>query len=144
MEDENNDQPIDPDVEEKKSRLLEIESASWRRFDETMIALSAGALGLSMIFVKNIAPHPQYRYFIAIAWCLFGLTLVVMTFSFMISILALREEQEFLDEKKNNPDVDLPENVADKILNVMNWGSLISFTLGVISLAMFAICNLPK
>lgn len=125
---------------DKIAVLQEIENRSWRQFDETMITLSAGALGLSIAFVRNIVKHPGYKYMLATAWCCFGLTLVIMVFSFMLSICAVRNESLLAQAKKDDDD-EAESNIADSILNLMNWGALIIFSIGVVFLAGFALLN---
>jgi hypothetical protein len=117
--------------------LQDIENRSWRQFDETMITLSAGALGLSIAFVRNIVKQPGYKYMLATAWCCFGATLVVMVFSFMLSICAVRKEATI---EMGQGEVQ-ETNRADSILNIMNWGALVIFSIGVMFLALFALLN---
>ena len=60
-------------LEERKD-LVKAEQSMYERFDKAILTLSAGALGISITFINQIAPTPKpnTRGWILSAWLLFS------------------------------------------------------------------------
>lgn len=119
--------------DEERKLLIDAKRDAARSFDQTMITLSAGALGLSLTFVQEIATKPaQWRAVLSSAWVSFGIALVSILISFLLF-------QYAIDAR-----IRLNEATAyawDKGARWANWLSLITFTVGVICLLIFSVRN---
>lgn len=119
--------------DDERKLLIEVKRDAARSFDQTMITLSAGALGLSLTFVQQLASKPaQWRGVLSIAWICFGFALVSILISFILFQYAV------------DAMVGLREQVAqkwDKGARRANWISLIAFALGVVALLIFSVKN---
>jgi hypothetical protein len=132
---------------EERKLLIELERSGSESFDKTITTLSAGALGLSITFIHEIAPTPRGEtiWLMIVAWSGFGLALLVTLFSFLLSQSAMRKQRELLDEDYKG--IQNPEGRPSwtaKVTNILNWSSIVFFTVGVISLATFTVENLPE
>jgi len=122
-------------------RVLE---AAEMDFENKLLVISTGALGLSMAFIDDIIPlaDARYRWILITGWSLLAACLIVNLCSQLYSAHAVRQAILELNDAK--------ESRALKIAgrnNVTKWVNLISTALlglGVISLVVFAISNMPK
>lgn len=108
--------------------------------DKTLITLSAGAFGLTIAFVTQVAPNPEAKWVMITAWSSFGLALCCTLLSFYVSIYALRREK-LLRDKIYYPDQ--KGEVEDRnpfahAVSILNGLAIVSFVAGVIALAIFA------
>ncbi|MFQ5796168.1 MAG: hypothetical protein ACE5JP_14120 [Candidatus Bipolaricaulia bacterium] len=130
---------------DERKLLIDAEREALRSFDKAILTLSAGALGLSITFIRQLAPEPQVETLrlLAIAWIAFGLSLLSTLFSFLTSQSALRRQREILDQDYENekPNQNY-KNWQAKITNILNLASILSFIVGLIFLAWFSIENL--
>lgn len=117
--------------------LIQADHTASRDFDRTVVTLSAGALGLSIAFIQNIAPQPIHKGWLAIGWGLFALSLIANLASFLTSRQALRWEMQHFDE-----DVETPGGPFAKATVALNLGAAAAFVLGVLALVTFAYLNL--
>ncbi|QDV38557.1 hypothetical protein ElP_65120 [Tautonia plasticadhaerens] len=129
---------------EQRKGYLDALLDAYRSFDKTMITLSAGALGLSVVFVKEVAPAPapETIWGLHIAWGLFGLALVLILSSFLTSQYSWQRAMDREDEAFTNGGVP-PESGnawagATKILNI---SCLVAFATGVLAFVWFSTVN---
>ena len=68
---------------DERRLLIEAEQKGAQQFDKAILTLTAGALAISLTFIKNIAPHPKAWtiIFLALAW-----------FTFIVSLLSTLQE----------------------------------------------------
>jgi hypothetical protein len=119
--------------DEERRLLVGAKSDAARSFDQTMITLSAGALGLSLTFIQQLATKPaQWRAFLTAGWVCFGIAL----FSILLSFLCF---QYAIDARMNSSKS--AAGAWDKRARLANWTSLGAFTVGVMSLLMFCVKN---
>lgn len=133
-------------LEERKS-LVEAEREAAGSFDKAMITLSAGALGLSITFIRELAPMPQSETvaLLIIAWGGFIVALLSTLSSFLFSQSAMRRQRDILDlDYEGAPPAQAMKNIPATITNMLNWFSIACFIIGVIFLALFSISNLPQ
>lgn len=132
-----------------------------RSFDQNMLTLSAGALGLSITFINFIAPTPHETTYVVYAWYFFISTLLSTLISFLTSQSACRKQMVNLDHMINASQVKskcgwkyfIPwwmkkkkasckdcysRNCWANVTLVLNIISIILFILGVICFAIFA------
>lgn len=129
---------------EERKQLIAAERDTAQQFDKAILTLAAGALGLSITFINTIAPSPKAcsKLFLVSAWILFCFSLLSTLISFLTSLSACRKQRDILDddimEKNNNK-----SNNATNWTNWLNYFSIGFFIIGVISLVVFSIINLP-
>lgn len=71
---------------DERSRLITSHQAASDAFDRALMTLSAGSLGLSIAFVKDIAPDPVSVWALELSWILMGLSLLAIVTSFVGSV----------------------------------------------------------
>src|SRR6202035_1718186 len=78
------DQSHDEDAEERKEYLeerkllIDLQNQACQSFDKTVITLAGGALGLSITFIQQIAPHPSLATLPFLAWAWGSLVLALL------------------------------------------------------------------
>ena len=133
------------DLQERKL-LIDWEHSSSTSFDKAMLTLSAGALALSLTYLKEIGASGAWVWPLPTCWILFALALLFTTWSFLFSQHALRRQREILNDGKvstnGSGNKGAVKNRWGCATNCLNWLSIISFTLGVVFLAMYAVSGL--
>ena len=98
------------------------------------MTLSGGALGISIAFIHNVAPHPKHTWVIGVSWTLFAMSLLLILVSFLTSEQAIVRMVTQHDEGNKN----IPRG---ELTDYLNWASAGTFVLGVIFLVIFALTN---
>ena len=119
-----------------------------QQHDKAVLTLAAGALGLSISFVRNIAPNPSdgTLWMLAVSWLLFLLAITSTLASFQTSIHAFRRHDKILDlihggkDKAEGP----AKNSWITATLVLNLVSPACFIFGAMFLATFSYTNLGK
>jgi hypothetical protein len=130
-------------LEERKS-LVEGERESAQSLDKSLITLSAGALGLSITFIRQIAPDPELLGLLYVGWGGFGLSLLAVLMSLLVSQLASRSARDNLDRLYSGQEVGDLRNRWGAATNALNFTSILSFVIGVAFLATFAVVNVAN
>ena len=133
---------------DERKILIDLERESSRSFDKAILTLAAGALGLSITFLRYISPKPipgSLDYLI-MAWSGLGASMLLTLTSFLLSQSAMRRQREILDRgMQAGEDEDIEEkNRFASATNILNWLSLVFFILGAGLFAYFSFVNLPK
>ncbi|MDE1889230.1 MAG: hypothetical protein KGJ87_07580 [Planctomycetota bacterium] len=130
---------------EERKQLIGAERETAQQFDKAILTLAAGALALSITFIKQIAPHPKSQsiYFLIAAWTFFSLSILSTLISFLKSQDACRRQREILDQDRLSKPHD-NKNSAANWTNRFNWLSIVFFISGIISLIIFSVFNIPK
>jgi hypothetical protein len=142
------EQPEEPGTLERdaylKEReiLVEREGEASQSLDKALITLSGGAFGLTLLFIDRIAPDPKVLGFLYVAWSGFGLSLVSILFSFLMSQWAFRRAREALDSYYTNEGDGREGNRWNVWTAVLTMLSIVTFVVGVGALAVFAVQNL--
>jgi hypothetical protein len=109
------------------------------QFDKAILTLAAGALALSLTFIKDIAPHPDALTVCLLAgsWICFISSVAMTLVSHRFSILAFRRHDEVLNILYSNPKSDRAKlkNRWIPITEILNYASLIAFIVGAAFLA---------
>ena len=115
---------------------------SIRSFDKSLITLSAGALGLSLTFVKEIVgpANVESTQTLVIAWICWIASLAMTLFSFYCSHLALRKTMEQIDNGTINSQS--PGGRWTVITNGLNALSGVAFLGGVVFIVIFVSINI--
>jgi hypothetical protein len=58
-------------------------------FDKAIMTLAGGALGVSIAFIHDVAPKPEHKWLLGVAWSLFALSLLLILASFLTSQRAI-------------------------------------------------------
>jgi len=133
-------------LEERKS-LINAELEQARHFDKYILTLAAGTFGLSLLFIRQIAPQPETGiiWLLVTAWAVFGASILSTLISFLLSQEACSKQRKMLAEwyKENT------EHKEEEIKNVfatwtkgLNWTSMSLFIVGVVFLIIFSTLNL--
>ena len=125
----------------ERSASLEAENAAISNFEKTITALASGALGLSITYVRFIAPDPSSKHILYISWGSLVFSLLVILFSFLFSRMAQVKYRDILEKQYENADCET-RNPWGILTNISNWLSLITLIIGVITFAIFAGINL--
>lgn len=128
------------DEQAERQWLLKADHEASRDFDKAIMTLAAGALGVSIAFVHNVAPNPIHVAWLAWAWMLFAGSLVLILASFLTSQHALRREMQTLagqGEQDQRPGGWLGTSTV-----LLNWGAAGALVAGVVALVVFALLNL--
>ena len=133
-------------LDEQKS-LVTGEETSADHFDKNILALAAGAVAISLVFLEKIAPHPRDSslvYLIA-AWS----GLVISLLSTLISFLS--SQHAYRRQRKINDEIFFSDRYAKQpkrinrwawITIFLNWISIVAFIFGLSMLAWFGILNM--
>jgi hypothetical protein len=118
------------------------------QFDRAILALSGGAFGVSIAFLKDVAPHfdPCTRVWIISAWAAFLASISVTMFSFQASTKAFQELEEYIEKQHFDPE-NAPVDYAhwwNGVVGILNYVSLSCFVAGGIFLATFSYQNLKN
>lgn len=123
---------------EERNRLIASHQDASDSFDRALMTLSAGSLGLSIAFVKDIDPDPVAVAVLEASWILMGFALFFIVFSFAASVEVHKRLIDGLDTDRSYEDE--PWWVRRGV-SFLNGLSAISFVGGAILLIVFAIKN---
>ena len=114
---------------------------SEQSYDKHLLYLSAGALGLSLVFIKNVIGTNEIQYMCVLisAWIAWGLSLLSILISYRTS---RKSHWIVLDQLKNRYSGDQWGGVYNKITDYLNCATGILFTTGVALMILFASNNL--
>src|SRR5437867_6026295 len=85
---------------DERNRLVASHKDASDAYDRALMTLSAGALGLSVGFVKDIAKNPESKWLILTGWVLLGLALACVVTSFALSVDVHRRVIAGLDAER--------------------------------------------
>jgi hypothetical protein len=128
---------------DERKVLLEGRSNAIRSLEKTLVTLSAGALALSITFLHDIAPHPRQIGWMIASWSLLFFSLLLMLVVFIAGVYVFDKDIEAWKAEYEKRDGKRPLCLIC-VLQVLEWTSLVSFILGSIYFAVFAVVNLPK
>ncbi len=108
---------------EYRKGLQTLEQQMQSEYDKAVMALSGGAIGVSMTFLKDVVLNPggQVRggWFLLAAWICWGLSVGSTLYSFFTSACALRRAVRQVDENKIYKElVGGRSNTVTKMLNI--------------------------
>lgn len=134
----------DGQLREYRKFLEQCETEATADFDKTTVALSGGALGISMAFLTDIAPQPIAWSVIALlapAWFALSLSLLGVLLSFMSSMKSMRYELQCLDGERKKPQGELAGGRWRQWTERFNALALGGCIFGVMLLASFIVIN---
>jgi hypothetical protein len=122
-----------------RRHLLETLYAESQQFDKAVMTLAAGALGISIAFVNNVAPDPRMTEWLAASWVLLALSLLCVLVSFIASQAAIRWD---IDHLYDDPRPQRPR--WRRLTPWFNAAAAATFVGGIGALTVFALLNLGR
>ncbi|MGE5619577.1 MAG: hypothetical protein ACM3US_10005 [Sphingomonadaceae bacterium] len=137
--------------------LTELETKTSETFDKAMLTLPAGALALTITFIKDIAGRPpEQPGFLLLACGGFGASLLSILSALVFGQLSQRRFRDIIDkrwESRQEPEIrqwwrrlwhflSWERNYWAAATMLLNWASVVAFLFGVVYIALFAIANL--
>jgi hypothetical protein len=136
--------------DEYRKKVWEDTKSGTENFDKYLLTFSSGALGLSLTFIKDVAPIGQAVWIpsLFVSWVAFLLCLLVTLISFRISILALEGMLPHLNEFYLNSNAEAfdkhRESWLTKAVEWLAWAGIILFICGVFFTMMFVYANIRE
>jgi len=136
--------------DEYRKKVWEDTKSGTENFDKYLLTFSSGALGLSLAFIKDVAPIGQAVWIpsLFVSWVAFLLCILVTLISFRISILALEAMVPHLDDfyLKGNAEAfnKHRENWLTKAVELLAWTGIFLFICGVFFTMMFVYANIRE
>jgi len=65
----------------ERKRLTDLHEKATDAFDRAVMTLAGGALGISLAFIHDVAPHPRDTWVMGVSWLLFVASLVLILLS---------------------------------------------------------------
>jgi hypothetical protein len=125
--------------------LLNRNLSNSEKYDNAILTLSTGVLGISMAFIKDIVPlnRADYVPLLKISWCLFGAAIISTLTSFLVSQLAIKRQLEYAEKYY----LDSQEEYLNKKNRPAAWTDYINyvsggfFVAGIIATVLFVSAN---
>ncbi len=123
--------------------------ASTDNYDKNLLTMSSAALGFSVAFLKDILPtgvtfkQAPWHSMLYISWLSFVACIVVVTFSFLLSVAALNKQLERLPRYYEEKDATVlkEKSTAEIVLRWFTWASATFFLAGIILTVAFCVRN---
>ena len=130
--------------QQDRKQTIEAEYSDAEHYDKWLITLASGAFGISIAFIRYIAPQPTLcsKFFLAASWVFLLLSISATMSSLQFSQVGFRRYREILDKKQIGEDSQGMGNMYIKVVTHLNWSSLALFILGSAMLAIFSFLNL--
>jgi hypothetical protein len=136
--------------DEYRKKVWEDTKSGTENFDKYLLTFSSGALGLSLAFIKDVAPigHAVWIRSLFASWLAFLLCILITLISFRISILALEAMVPHLNDFYLNSNAEAfdkhRENWLTKAVEWCAWTGIILFVCGVFFTMMFVYANIRE
>jgi len=128
--------------QEERKASLEAEYGDAEHYDKWLITLASGAFGISVAFIRYIAPNPDpaTKIYLVLSWTFLLTSILATMASLQVSQLGFRRYREMLEclRDGNAPGTNYPAKWA----HFLNLASLLLFIIGAAMLAIFSFLNL--
>ena len=113
-------------------------------FDKAILTLSSSAFGISITFIRNIAPNiiKWTSFILIISWLLFLTSISLILIALLKSQVSILKSIENLDSEDENSNIENEIISLSNIIDKFNWLSVISFIAGSLLLAIFSFLNI--
>jgi hypothetical protein len=130
----------------ERRALVDAEHEQSRLFDRAILTLAAGALGLSITFIHEVArrPEPGTICWLITGWIAFVVSMLITLASFLTSQWACRSATKALDAGQLENPPTKQTNVWANITTGLNVTSALVFVTGVFLLVRFVALNLNE
>jgi hypothetical protein len=136
---------------EERNRLIDAEKMYGRDFDRYIIALSGGAIALSLAFLKDLVGErpPQCGAHLWLAWILLVASIVTVVIGLWINPIAQRQFVRILDTEAALGGQDYWRRVRNTqrrswlpvLIKLLNVIGVVSFGVGILFLLSFSFVN---
>jgi len=137
-------------MQRNRSWIWEDIQSSTDSFDQSLLTLSSGALGLSLAFIKDIVPLKDAVWIALLftSWIAFALCIVSTVASFLLSVKANKQQLGYIDEYYiHRNDLALDKHKSSryvKWLERCTWVGIILFVAGLFCTIIFACENVAR
>ena len=134
--------PMDNELKEYRVDLLQRLNKLNENYDKLIVTLAGGALGLSVVFVKDILKqNPIYsNYFLTLSWILFVLSLTSVLCALLFGIAANKKAITQVDEDKIYNET--PGGIFSKITDWLHYSGTFFLIVALIFLLIFVCKNM--
>lgn len=136
-------QDFNEQISDYRKALLTLEQQMQSEYDKAILALSGGALGVSMTFLKDVVIKHEVQGggYLLTAWVCWGLSITCTLFSYYTSAQALRRAVKQTDDSLIY--LELAGGRFNQVTKALNIAAGFLFMLGVIAIVVFVANNLP-
>lgn len=129
------------EIKEYKDELIKVLEKSQDTFETQLSYISAGALTLSMAFIKDIVSFSDatHKWILIAGWIFLSVTLLVNFISHNISATSISKT---IDEINNQSYDDLRIKRRFNIIHKINWGTILTLILGIAFVILYASINI--
>ena len=133
---------------DERKLLIDAKREGAQSFDKAILTLAAGAFGLSLTFIKEVAPGTKSETVVILicAWASFCVSLLSTLISFLTSQSACSRQVEILEAEylndNNSQEKTSLKNLPASWTKRLNILSILTFVVGTILLAAFGAVNL--
>jgi hypothetical protein len=130
----------------ERKELIDAARESARTFDKAVLTFGAAVFGFSIAFLKDVAPHPARATlsWLAAAWFLFAVGLLLILMSFLFSHRACMFEIECATNRITDPGCETKKNRWSTATDCCNYACIVCLFLGLLSWSVFAFENLGQ
>ena len=133
--------------EHRKQAWEDIQSST-DSFDQSLLAVSSGALGVSLAFIKDVVPLKEAVWLTLLyaSWVSFAACIVLTVFSFRLSIKAQERHLEYLPKYylEGNQEYSTRKSGYAKTLTVFTWLAAALFLVGLTCTVIFCVENVSR
>ncbi len=128
-------------MQDYRKFLEQCETEATSDFDKTTVALSGGALGIAMAFLKDVpATTPKWAFDVfAVSMVTLVVSLLGVLLSLMASRKSMRYELQCIDGKREKPDGEEAGGWWRSATETFNWIALTFCVIGIAALSWFLV-----
>src|ERR1700730_5640330 len=131
---------------EERKLLIEASRESSRTFDQAMLTFGSAIFGVSIAFIKDVAPIPVHSSlgWLVASWILFPVGLLCITLSFLFSQQACEAQITESEKKLWNPEHQASTNRWSVATTICNYVCIVFIFFGIMCWLSFAFINLGQ
>lgn len=136
--------------DQHKARIWEDIQSSTDSFDQGLLTLSSGALGLSLAFIKDIVPLKDAIWvsLLFASWIAFTACIVTTVISFLASVEANKQQLGYIDEYYiAGNDTALDKHTTSGYVKALRWctrAAIFFFVAGLFCTVVFSCVNVVR
>ena len=133
------------DAKERRKQLDQWDKDASELRDKSILAVAGAALGISVTFVWEIPTAVNWLWILAVAWASLTASVLTMVASIGRGRAAVRHMMAEIDNaaKSHATSTVTKGGIANRATDWLNRMAFVTLIIGVISMALFVICNLP-
>lgn len=126
---------------EFEKQVFETLGKSQDDFEKQLSYISAGALGLSMLFIEKIVPlaKAHSKWLLICGWCFLAATLFINLISHLVSS---NYNYRVLADVQKGIDTTITTTKFNCVINTLNIISIITLILGMLAIVIFSSINI--